>query len=106
MFFAATASPALRRHAYTPASRSLERFLDDAFAATRHKAYSFEQDDKTYTLSFDLPGIAKEQLNITSKVRSSRSRPSPKPSANTHVPTSWPTRSMPTPPAPSWKTAC
>ena len=64
MFFATTAVPALRRHAYSPASRSLERFLDDALTATRHKAYAFEQDDKSYTLSFDLPGITKEQLTI------------------------------------------
>ena len=63
MFFATT-TPALRRHVYSPAGRSLERFLDDALTATRQKAYAFEQDDKAYTLSFDVPGVTKEQLNI------------------------------------------
>ncbi len=64
MFFATTA-PALRRHAYTPASRSLERFLDDAFATTtRQRGQAFTQDDKSYTLSFDVPGVTKEQLSI------------------------------------------
>ena len=63
MFFAAT-TPALRRHHYSTANRSLERFLDEALTATRQKAYAFEQDDKAYTLSFDVPGVTKEQLTI------------------------------------------
>lgn len=68
MFFATTASPAFRRAAFTPAyaptSRTVERFLDDAMRATRQRGATFEQDDKSFTLSFDVPGIAKDQLTI------------------------------------------
>lgn len=68
MFFASTALPHLRRHAfasaYAPAGRSLERFLDDTLLASRQNQGSFAQDDKTFTLQFDVPGIAKEALTI------------------------------------------
>ncbi len=65
MFFATTSPASLRRHAYPAATgRSLERWLDDALLAPRRSTGSFEQDEKSYTLSFDVPGIAKEQLSI------------------------------------------
>jgi HSP20 family protein len=70
MFFATTApsmqssQAAFRRNAYSPVGRSLERFLDEALQTSRHKAGSFEQDDTTFTLTFDVPGIAKDQLAI------------------------------------------
>ncbi len=64
MFFAHTTLPSLRRHTFAPSGRSLERFLDDTLQATRQNAGSFAQDDKTFTLSFDVPGIAKDQLTI------------------------------------------
>ena len=68
MFFASTALPNLRRHAfasaYAPAGRSLERFLDETLLATRQNQGTFTQDDKAFTLQFDVPGIAKEHLTI------------------------------------------
>ena len=67
MFFATTtpsAHAAFRRNAYAPVGRSLERFLDEALQTGRQKAVSFEQDDASFTLSFDVPGIAKDQLTI------------------------------------------
>ena len=64
MFFATTAPTSLRRQAYSPASRSLERFLEDAQLASRQKSCAVAQDDKSYTLTFDVPGIAKDQLSI------------------------------------------
>ncbi len=71
MFFAATAPANFRRFAYGPTlhangqfSRTLERFLDDAIQPGRQKNASFEQDDTSFTLSFDVPGIAKDQLSI------------------------------------------
>lgn len=64
MFFATTAPASLRRQAYTAAGRSLERFLQDAQVARHQAACSVSQDEKAYTLSFDVPGIAKEQLNV------------------------------------------
>ena len=64
MFFATTAPASLRRHVYSPAGRSLERFLSEAQLAGRQKSCAMAQDDKSYTLTFDVPGIAKDQLNI------------------------------------------
>ena len=64
MFFASAAPTLQRRHVYSPAGRSLERFLGEAVHAPRQLATTVEQDDKTVTLTFDVPGIAKEQLSI------------------------------------------
>ena len=64
MFFAATAPANLRRQVYSHADRSLERFLTEAQLASRQKSCAVAQDDKSFTLTFDVPGIAKEQLNI------------------------------------------
>ena len=65
MFFAATAPSLGYRHAYTPASRSLERFLSQAVQNTRSTAAEVTQDDKSVSLSFDVPGIARDQLSIS-----------------------------------------
>ena len=65
-------TPVIRRSAYNPAlramDRSLERFLNDAVfpapTAAAPKGCSFEQDDSGYTLQLDVPGLTKSQLNI------------------------------------------
>ncbi len=59
-----TASPSTRRSVYGPALRSLDRFLDDAFIATRTAGAQITEDDKSWTLSLDVPGVSREQLNI------------------------------------------
>lgn len=64
MFFAATAHPSLRRQAYATAGQSLERFMSDALRTTQGKACGYEQDDTSFTLSMDVPGVAKEHLSI------------------------------------------
>ena len=68
MFFATTAPAALRRQAvnaaFNPAGRSLERFLDEALVAHRQKAAAIEQDETSFTLSFDVPGVTRDQLSI------------------------------------------
>lgn len=61
MFFTPVAPAVLRRSVCAP---SLERFLDDTQSAARHKGDAVEQDDKTVTMRFDVPGVAKEQLSI------------------------------------------
>ena len=63
MFFA-TAPVGLRRSVYSPARRSLERFLSETQSAVQEQSCVAAQDDKFYTLSFDVPGIGKDQLNI------------------------------------------
>lgn len=64
MFFSSIAPAYVRRPVHVPAGRALERLLDDAALCGRRQAASIEQDDKTYTLSFDIPGIARDQLVI------------------------------------------
>ena len=64
MFFATTAPALSRRQLYSPAGRSLERFLGEAVVATRQKSAAIAQDETSFTLSFDVPGIAREQLSI------------------------------------------
>ncbi|PUE30078.1 hypothetical protein B9Z39_00650 [Limnohabitans sp. JirII-29] len=46
-----------------PALHSFERFLGDAMRQTG-PSQNFQQDDKAYRLSFDVPGISREQLQI------------------------------------------
>ena len=60
MFFA----PVIRRSAYVPSLRAVDRFFDDTFVAPSRKAAGVEQDDKAYTLTLDVPGIAREQLSV------------------------------------------
>ena len=58
-------TPVIRRAAYHPSlrgfGRNLERFFQDTLNPSRA---SFEQDDSSYTLQIDVPGLAKEHLSI------------------------------------------
>ncbi len=64
MFFA----PVVRTRALAPAFRSLdrsfERFVNDALFAGTQRGLNVEQDEKAWTVTLDLPGIAKEDLTI------------------------------------------
>ena len=67
MFF----TPVMRRAAYVPHLRGvdqqLERWLGETLQTpvkAKASAAAVTQDDKSYTLSFDVPGVAKDQLNI------------------------------------------
>jgi HSP20 family molecular chaperone IbpA len=64
MFFATTAQPQLRRQAYANAGRTLERFMDEALRSPASKPCAYTQDEVSFTLTMDVPGIAKEQLSI------------------------------------------
>ena len=61
MFFA----PALRTTRYVPRAfdRSFERFVNEAFAGTQ-RSLRIEQDDKSWTLSLDVPGLSREDLTV------------------------------------------
>lgn len=71
MFFAPIA-PLNRRSAYSPALRSLDRsfehfFNNAAFSSARQvgtRGYSVHQTESAYTLTIDVPGLAKEHLGI------------------------------------------
>ena len=62
MFFA----PTLRTARFAPRAydRSFERFVNDAFAGARRSPL-VEQDDKSWTLSLDVPGFTREDLAIS-----------------------------------------
>jgi HSP20 family protein len=64
MFFA----PVLRTRAVAPAfrsfDRSFERFVNDAFFSNAATGFKVEQDDKAWTVTLDVPGVAKEDLSI------------------------------------------
>ncbi len=67
MFFAtapAAFQASLRRPAYAGSGRAVERFLNDALLSARQASPSYTQDDNSFTLSLDVPGIAKEHLRI------------------------------------------
>jgi len=64
MFFATTVQPQLRRQAYAHAGRTLERFMDDALRSTATPSRAYTQDETAFTLSLDMPGVAKDQLSI------------------------------------------
>lgn len=61
MFFA----PVLRHARYAPRAfdRSFERFVSDAFAGV-HRSLHVEQDDKSWTLNLDVPGLSREDLVV------------------------------------------
>lgn len=68
MFFATNHPAAVRRSAYAPAMRSLDRFLDQALAAPAATSNAcradLKSDDAGWTLTLDVPGVSREQLTI------------------------------------------
>jgi HSP20 family molecular chaperone IbpA len=64
MFFA----PVVRTRAVSPAfrsfDRSFERFVNDAFFTNAARGFKVERDDKAWTVSLDMPGIAREELSV------------------------------------------
>ena len=63
MFFAATQAP-IRRPTYAPLGRTMERFLDEALTTARQQSVAYTQDDKSFTLTLDVPGVTREHLTI------------------------------------------
>ena len=67
MFFAtapAAFQASVRRPAYAGSGRAVERFLSDALLSARQSGTAYTQDDTSFTLSLDMPGISKEHLRI------------------------------------------
>jgi HSP20 family molecular chaperone IbpA len=65
MFFA----PVVRTRATAPAYRSydrnFERFVNDVFFGNGYgPGFKLAQDDKSWTVTLDLPGVAREDLDI------------------------------------------
>ena len=57
-----------RTRAVSPAFRSFDgnfvRFINEAFSTGTRNQTGIEQDDKQWTLSLDVPGVSREELNI------------------------------------------
>ncbi|WP_394791195.1 Hsp20 family protein [Rhodoferax sp.] len=60
MFFAASHPAFVRSSNQAQSLRALHRLLDEKSATN----YRITQDEQAYSLQFDVPGIAKEQLSI------------------------------------------
>jgi HSP20 family molecular chaperone IbpA len=64
MFYATATSP-LRQSAFVQAGRTAaQRFMDDALLSARQQGCAYTQDETSFTLTQDMPGITKEQLEI------------------------------------------
>lgn len=59
-------APTVRSRSFSPRAfdRSFERFFNDPFAYAPTRSLKVEQDDKSWTLSLDVPGLAREDLSI------------------------------------------
>jgi HSP20 family protein len=61
-------APVVRTRAHAPAfrsfDRSFERFVNDAFFSAIPPGFKVEEDDKAWTVSLDLPGVARESLAV------------------------------------------
>ena len=71
MFYSLATRPASRFQRHSPAhinNSALDSFLDDTFGslsgAQRAHAATVEDGDKAYSLQLDVPGLAKDQLDI------------------------------------------
>lgn len=57
--------PVTRRSAFGPSLRAFDRFFADTVrSAEQQTATQNTQDEQAYTLSFDVPGVTREQLSI------------------------------------------
>lgn len=58
--------PVTRRSAFGPSLRAFDRFFADTVrgAEQQQAASQNAQDEQAYTLSFDVPGVTREQLSI------------------------------------------
>lgn len=64
MFFTATAQPRLSPQAFSVVDRSVQRFLNQSLASSKHSSCTYSQDDTHYQLELDMPGVPKDQLSI------------------------------------------
>lgn len=53
--------PLTRRSAFAPSLRAIDRLLGESASS---QAPASAQDDAAYTLTFDVPGVSREQLSI------------------------------------------
>jgi HSP20 family protein len=77
MFFA----PAIRHASSLPLlaspNHAFERFMGDRFAGLRSPWDDVQEDDTSWTVTLDLPGVSREQLTVSAEGRVVRIETSP-----------------------------
>jgi HSP20 family protein len=77
MFFA----PAIRNESAVPAlgvaNDAFERFMGDVFGGWRSPWQAIAEDDKSWTVAIDLPGVAREHVSVTTEGKMVRIETSP-----------------------------
>lgn len=64
MFYAPVIHSHFRRYDPAVRTRAFQRFVDDVFANTTYQGFHLEQDEKSWTVTLDVPGLSKEDLGI------------------------------------------
>jgi len=64
MFFAPVARTRANSPAFRSFDRSFERFVNDAFFTSTTRNFDVKQDEKAWTVTLDLPGVAREELSV------------------------------------------
>jgi HSP20 family protein len=64
MFFTATTPADFRRQLYATTGRAPAAFMDAGQTVRNQRPSAVEQDEQSFTLSFDVPGVSREQLVV------------------------------------------
>jgi len=64
MLFTAIAPAGYRRHLYAAGARPLSTFAEPTLAPRSQSTATIKQDEQSFTLSFDVPGVNREQLVV------------------------------------------
>lgn len=64
MFFTPATPAGFRRQLYAAAARTPAGFMDPNQTARSQRPSAVEQDEQSFTLLFDVPGVSREQLVV------------------------------------------
>lgn len=64
MFFTPATPTGFRRQLYAAAARAPAGFMDPNQSTRSQRPSAVEQDEQSFTLSFDVPGVSREQLVV------------------------------------------
>jgi HSP20 family molecular chaperone IbpA len=64
MFFTPVSPAGFRRNVYASTTRPLAQFMAQAQEPRSQSPTVLEQDEQSFTLSFDVPGVTREQLVV------------------------------------------
>jgi HSP20 family molecular chaperone IbpA len=64
MFFTPATPAGFRRQLYAAAARAPAGFMDPSQTVRSQRPSAVEQDEQSFTLSFDVPGVSREQLVV------------------------------------------